>query len=87
MQSLWFEVPVMRVQGTPRRLDMQRFNLPSAFLTETLDFMVITDKGASNIQRSFIAGVTLYNVVPEPGTMIALGGGLGLLLMRRRKNR
>ncbi|HRF60375.1 MAG TPA: PEP-CTERM sorting domain-containing protein [Fimbriimonadaceae bacterium] len=74
-------------QSTPRRLDMQRINLPSAFLTETLDFMVVTDKGTNGLQRSFIGGVTLYNVVPEPGTMIALGGGLGLLLMRRRKNR
>ncbi|HRF60187.1 MAG TPA: PEP-CTERM sorting domain-containing protein [Fimbriimonadaceae bacterium] len=27
-----------------------------------------------------------FHVVPEPGTMIALAGGLGALLMRRRRN-
>ena len=27
-----------------------------------------------------------FNVVPEPGTMLALAGGLGALLMRRRRN-
>lgn len=74
-------------QDTPRRLDMQKINLPSAFASETLDYIIITDKGTNNIQRSFIGGLTLYNVVPEPATMLGLVSGLGLLFVRRRKNR
>jgi len=45
--------------GQGQRLDVQIFALPASFKTETLLSITITDNGASGVQRSFLAAVTV----------------------------
>ena len=48
----------------PQRLDMQVFELPASFKTETLLSITITDNGAPLVQRSLLAAVTVSTRVP-----------------------
>jgi hypothetical protein len=68
-----------------QHIDRQRFDLPAAFDTATLESIVLTDNGSDGVQRAFIAAVTLQPV-PEPGTWASLGVGLAVLggLLTRR---
>jgi hypothetical protein len=68
--------------GIGQRLDRQRFALPAAFLTQTLDTVVIRDTGRSNFQRVFLAGLTVSSV-PAPASASLIG--LGLLAASRRR--
>ncbi|MFY9645978.1 MAG: hypothetical protein WAK29_12410 [Terriglobales bacterium] len=52
------------VNGDGQRLDEQVYELPAAFHTQTLVSMTITDSGNTNVQRSFLAGVTVSTTVP-----------------------
>ena len=52
-----------------RRLDMQTIDLPTAFRTQTLVKIRLTDAGADYVQRAFLAGLTVErpfgSVVPS----------------------
>jgi hypothetical protein len=50
--------------GMGQRLDMQIFALPTSFAGQTLTSITITDTGAPNVQRSFLAAVTVSTSVP-----------------------
>jgi hypothetical protein len=50
--------------GQGQRLDMQIFELPASFKGQTLSSVTITDNGASGVQRSFLAAVTVSTRVP-----------------------
>jgi hypothetical protein len=52
------------VNGEGQRLDEQVYELPSAFKTQTLVSITITDSGNTNEQRSFLAGVTVSTLNP-----------------------
>ena len=47
-----------------QRLDMQVFELPSSFKGQTLTSLTINDNGNENVQRSFLAAVTVSTRVP-----------------------
>lgn len=68
--------------GLGQRLDMQEYILPDAFASETLLTISITDTGAADFQRAFVAGLTVF--VPAPSTACAVLAGLGLIARRRR---
>jgi hypothetical protein len=65
-----------------QRLDRQHFALPAAFLTQTLDTVVIRDTGGANFQRVFLAGLTVSSVPAPAGASLI---GLGLLAASRRR--
>jgi hypothetical protein len=71
------------------RLDMQRIDLPDQFLSQTLINIRLTDIGGNNIQRTFISGVTVATVVPEPisSILFLIGGAtlIGKKYLRRKK--
>ncbi len=72
------------------RLDEQQFILAPAFATQTLVDIRWADNGATNVQRTFLAGVTVFTpaITPEPGVLSFLAGMLvtgGLMLCRRQK--
>jgi hypothetical protein len=74
-----------------QHIDRQRFQLPAAFLTQTLDSIVLTDSGRNNVpnldsQRTFISAVTV-SVVPEPGMVALWLAGLPLLVAFARRRR
>jgi hypothetical protein len=52
------------VNGEGQRLDEQVYELPTAFRTQTLVSMTITDNGNSNEQRSFLTALTVSTLVP-----------------------
>jgi hypothetical protein len=61
-----------------QRLDMQHIYLPSAFATQTLQTVTITDFGGPVYQRAFWAGLTVDPVEfnPEPSTVLLMVSGL-----------
>ncbi len=65
-------VNVVSVNGGQHRLDMQTFVLPTAFRTQTLTTIRLSDNGGYDFQRIFIAGVTVQTV-PEPSTLALCG--------------
>ncbi|MFY9647848.1 MAG: hypothetical protein WAK29_21900 [Terriglobales bacterium] len=52
------------VNGDGQRLDMQVYELPAAFRTQTLVSVTITDNGNVGVQRSFIAALTVSTALP-----------------------
>jgi hypothetical protein len=52
------------VNGDGQRLDEQIYELPAAFATQTLVSITITDSGGENMQRSFLAAVTVSTTGP-----------------------
>ncbi|MGA7294707.1 MAG: hypothetical protein WBW53_04405 [Terriglobales bacterium] len=52
------------VNGDGQRLDVQVYELPAAFKTQTLVSITITDNGNAGEQRSFLAGLTVSTLVP-----------------------
>lgn len=52
------------VNGQGQRLDMQVYELPASFRTQTLVSMSITDSGNTNVQRSFITALTVSTATP-----------------------
>lgn len=71
--------------GTGQRVDRQQFDLPAGFLNDTLLAVRFDDFGADNVQRSFVAGLTLETSVPEPSSWLLLGATLaGFAALRRR---
>jgi hypothetical protein len=61
-------------QGPNRyRLDKQYIDL-SAFSELTLLSITLTDQGNQNVQRTFLAGLTVQPV-PEPGCILLVCGG------------
>lgn len=65
-----------------QRVDRQQFALPAAFLTQTLDTVVIRDTGNANFQRVFLSGLTVSSVPAPAGASLI---GLGLLAAGRRR--
>ncbi len=55
------------VQNLETRLDMQKIDLPAAFLTQRLSIIRFSDNGASNFQRIFLAGLTLAPLYAAEG--------------------
>ncbi len=47
-----------------QRLDEQVYELPSAFATQTLESITITDSGNENVQRAILAAVTVSTTGP-----------------------
>ncbi len=70
------------------RLDDQIITLPSAFATQTLTSLTITDTGSSGFQRSFLAALTLNTAatspVPEPSTLLLVGLAFASAMTARR---
>jgi hypothetical protein len=68
-------------------LDVQTFNLPAAFASETLTHVILTDMGLVGAGEPFITSLTVA-VVPEPGSLLLLGAGFavwgGITRKRRR---
>jgi hypothetical protein len=52
------------VNGEGQRLDEQIYELPAAFATQTLESITITDSGNEELQRSFLAALTVSTVGP-----------------------
>jgi hypothetical protein len=52
------------VNGDGQRLDQQIYELPAAFATQTLESITITDSGNEELQRSFLAALTVSTVGP-----------------------
>ena len=52
------------VNGEGQRLDEQIYELPAAFATQTLVSITITDSGNEDVQRSFLAAVTVSTTGP-----------------------
>jgi hypothetical protein len=50
--------------GENQRLDMQIFELPGTFKNQTLTSVTIVDNGNTNVQRSFIAALTVSTTAP-----------------------
>jgi len=46
------------------RLDMQTIDLPDDFLSQTLEMIRVIDTGGQNLQRIFLAGITVESVEP-----------------------
>lgn len=73
--------------GNGQRMDRVLFDLPPAFLSQSLTSMVITDNGSTFVeprQRGILFGVTLDRV-PEPGALgLLLVGGWMMAWNRRR---
>lgn len=68
------------------RLDKQFVDL-SAFSEKTLVSVRLADFGNENLQRTFLAGMTVQSV-PEPSALLLLGSGvLGLFAGRRARGR
>jgi tetrahydromethanopterin S-methyltransferase subunit C len=70
--------------GLGQRVDRQEFVLPASFANDTLVSVRFDDYGADNVQRVFLAGLTLEVGVPAPGAASLLAGILGLAVLRRR---
>jgi hypothetical protein len=51
-------------KGGRQRLDEQVYKLPASFFGQTLVSMTITDNGNTNLQRSFLAALTVSTVGP-----------------------
>jgi hypothetical protein len=79
--SLWKDGPSNEVH-----LDVQTFNLPAAFASETLTHVILTDLGLVGAGEPFITSLTVA-AVPEPGSLL-LGAGFavwgGITRNRRR---
>ena len=72
--------------AAPDRLDEQIYNLPTAFLTETLTDVVLIGEGNNPNGQPFLAALTLSNTsVPEPSGIILAAMGLGLAAMAARR--
>lgn len=52
------------VNNEGQRLDEQIYELPAAFSTQTLVSITITDNGSENLQRSFLAALTVSTKTP-----------------------
>ena len=66
------------------RLDKQFIDL-SAFRDKTLVSLTLVDRGDQNVQRVFLAGVTVQSV-PEPSSLMVFAvGAVGLLARARRR--
>jgi hypothetical protein len=52
------------VNGQGQRLDMQVYELPASFKTQTLVSMTITDSGNAGLQRSFLTALTVSTTGP-----------------------
>lgn len=63
--------------STGVRLDMQKFDLPDAFLTQTLTSIQFTSAGGSPQGQPFLAAATVQ-AIPEPETYALLLAGLSL---------
>lgn len=68
--------------GTPDVVDMQRYDLPPDFATQTLDRIIITDHRQVGVHSGIVSGITVSDL-PAPGSAVLLG--LGGLLARRRR--
>jgi PEP-CTERM motif len=67
------------------RLDKQFIDL-SAFSDKTLVSLTLVDRGNQNVQRIFLAGLTVEQAVPEPSTLILIVvGAVGGLVRRWRR--
>ena len=73
-----------------QRLDKQFFDLPASFADETLTTIRFIDNGAADVQRIFVAGITVGATqgVPDGGATLALMGvAVGALITLRRRIR
>ena len=60
-------INVFKTSNGQFRLDMQTIDLPDDFLSQTLETIRVIDTGGQNIQRIFLAGITVESVAPaEP---------------------
>lgn len=50
--------------GKGQHLDMQIIELPTSFASQTLVSITVTDNGAPNVQRSFLAAVSVSTALP-----------------------
>jgi len=62
--------------GGDVHLDRQTFSLPSAFQSQTLTHIIVTDFGLGGQGEPFITSVTVSTGVPEPATLFLIGAGL-----------
>jgi hypothetical protein len=85
-------VNAVTVDGGAHRLDEQAFALDSAFLTQNLTSITMTDTGADGFERGALTGLTIESAggaapVPEPAAWALMVGGFGLVggAMRMRR--
>jgi PEP-CTERM motif len=74
-----------------QRLDMQTIQLPTAFRTQILTDVILTDDGAFGIQRGIWSGLTIgegpFAADPEPATIFLFASGLAVVGVWARKRR
>jgi len=71
-------------------LDDQTFQLGSAFLSDWLVSVTVSNTGGISggttpNSRTSLAAITVDTVAPEPSTLILFGAGLGAMLFMRRR--
>lgn len=76
-------VEVFLSNNGQKRMDKVAITLPNSFHNTTLLSIRVTDLGGVGVQRTVLSGITL-GVIPAPGSIVVLAGGLMAATRRRR---